>query len=151
MNYEEHKSIVDTIASECVGAQIRILGRVVSGVYDNALRPVGLRVSQMNILVATAKFGVARQADICEALQMDHSTVSRNLERMISRGWIETLSDTDGRATPFQITQSGMQLLSEKALPAWQEAQKVIVKLLGSDGVAAIRAATRRVQRIGAS
>ena len=151
MKNTDCKSIVDTIASECVGARIRILGRVVSGIYDDALRPVGLRVSQMNILVATAKFGVARQADICDALQMDHSTVSRNVDRMITRGWIETLPDADGRAAPFQVTKSGMQLLSQKAFPAWQEAQKAIVKLLGSDGVSSIRAATRRAKELAAT
>lgn len=146
MTHEDNKSIVDTIASECIGARIRILGRVVSGIYDDGLRPAGLRFSQANILVATAKIGVTRQSDICEALQMDHSTVSRNVDRMVARGWIKKLSDSDGRAAPFQVTQSGMRLLSEKVFPAWQEAQKVIVKLLGSDGVSAVRAATRRVK-----
>ncbi len=142
----ETTRMIDKIASECVGARVRILGRIVSGIYDDALRPIGLRVSQMNILVATAKFGVARQSDICETLAMDHSTVSRNVDRMIARGWIETLPDSDGRAAPFRVTEPGLQLLSEKAYPAWQKAQKAIVKLLGSEGISSIRSATRRVK-----
>lgn len=58
MKRSDDISVVDKIASECVGARIRILGRVVSGIFDDALRPVGLRVSQMNFLIATAKLGV---------------------------------------------------------------------------------------------
>ena len=43
-----------------------MLNRVVTNFYDDALRPLGLKVSQLNILVAAAKMGTARPAEVCD-------------------------------------------------------------------------------------
>ena len=45
-----------------------MLNRVITNIYDNALRPLDLKVSQMNILVAAAKMGTARPIEVCEYL-----------------------------------------------------------------------------------
>lgn len=124
---------IDTIAGECIAVRLRMLNRVVTNVYDEALRPLGLKVSQMNILVAAAKMDVARPADVCDRLHLDVSTLSRNVERMIARGWLEVVHDEDGRAQPFRLTDEGGRLL-QKAAPAWKKAQDKAKSLLG-DGI----------------
>ena len=91
---------------------------------------LGLKVSQMNILVAAGKMGLARPADVCEFLHMDVSTLSRNVERMKSKGWLETVPDEDGRAQPFRLTEEGGKLL-EKAVPSWRTAQEEVKSVLG--------------------
>ena len=53
---------IDTIAGACIAVRLRLLNRVVTNLYDDALRPLGLKMSQLNILVATARIGVARTA-----------------------------------------------------------------------------------------
>ena len=121
---------LDTIAGECIAVRLRMLNRVVTNIYDEALRPLGLKVSQMNILVAAGKMGVARPADVCEFLHMDVSTLSRNVERMKSKGWLETVPDEDGRAQPFRLTEEGGKLL-EKAVPSWKTAQEKVKSVLG--------------------
>ena len=55
-------SSIDTISRTCIAVRLRLLNRVVSSFYDDALRPLGLKVSQMNILTVTAKLGLARPA-----------------------------------------------------------------------------------------
>ena len=60
MNDQRLQTTIDTIAWECIAVPMRMLNRVVTKIYDDALRPLGLKVSQMNILVATAKFGIVR-------------------------------------------------------------------------------------------
>ena len=110
------KPTIDTIAGECIAVRLRMLNRVVTNIYDEALRPLGLKVSQMNILVAAAKMGTARPAEISERLHLDVSTLSRNVERMKARGWLEVVPDDDGRAQPFRLTAQGRKLL-EKAAP----------------------------------
>jgi hypothetical protein len=83
-------STIDTIAKTCVAVRLRLLNRVVTGYYDVALRPLGLKVSQLNILVVTAKLGLARPAQVCEILQLDASTLSRNIKPLHYRhmvGW----------------------------------------------------------------
>ena len=97
---------------------------------SDALRPLGLKVSQMNILTAAAKMGTARPSEVCEYLHLDVSTLSRNVERMKVRGWLEVIPDRDGRSQPFCLTSQGRQVL-EDAIPAWEQAQQQVKHLLG--------------------
>src|SRR5438093_13255122 len=115
-------SSIDTISRTCIAVRLRLLNRVVTNFYDEALRPLGLKVSQLNILVVTARIGLARPAQVCEILQLDKSTLSRNVERMRTNGWLEVVADEDARNQPFRLTTQGRRLI-EKAVPAWEEAQ----------------------------
>jgi DNA-binding MarR family transcriptional regulator len=135
---------VDTIASECIAVRLRMLNRIVTNLYDEALRPLGLKVSQMNILVAAAKMGTARPAEVCERLHLDVSTLSRNVERMKARGWLEVVPDEDGRAQPFRLTDQGRKLL-ERAVPAWTKAQEKAKSILGEEVVELLGNAMKRV------
>lgn len=126
---------IDTIARTCIAVRLRLLNRVVTNLYDDALRPLGLKVSQMNILVLTAKLGLARPAQVCDLLQLDPSTLSRNVERMRAQGWLEVVPDEDARTQPFRLSAQGKRLI-EKAIPAWEEAQRQASELLGSGGTA---------------
>jgi len=51
---------IDTISRTCIAVRLRLLNRVVTNFYDDALRPLGLKVSQLNILIVTVKLGLAR-------------------------------------------------------------------------------------------
>ena len=83
----DRKGLVDTIADECIAVRMRMLNRVVTNIFDEALRPLELKVSQLNILVATARMGIARPAEVCDRLKLDTSTLSRNVERMDGSKW----------------------------------------------------------------
>lgn len=138
---------IDFIARNCVGVRLRMLNRAISAIYDAHLRPLGIKGTQLNILVATAKMGIARPAAMCSALCMDTSTLSRNTERLRTNGWIEVVPDsTDARAQPFQLTAEGRRLL-QKALPAWRKAQQEAESVLGPSGMEAIRKAARAIDR----
>jgi DNA-binding MarR family transcriptional regulator len=136
---------IDTIARTCIAVRLRLLNRVVTNLYDDALRPLGLKVSQLNILIATAKLGLARPAQVCEILQLDVSTLSRNVERMRVHGWLEVVPEEDARTQPFRLTAQGRRLI-EKAVPAWEKAQRQAEELLGDAGVALL---ARTVPRLG--
>jgi DNA-binding MarR family transcriptional regulator len=140
----------DVIAKECLVVRLRMLNRVVTNIYDDAFRPLGVKASQLNILVVTAKLGLARPADVCQRLQLDTSTLSRNVERMIARDWLEVVDDDDGRAQPFRLTAAGRELL-ERARPAWKKAQEKVRKLIGADAVASINDAVQRIRSDQAS
>src|SRR5256714_14527056 len=143
-NAQRTRAMIDKIAGECVAVRLRMLNRVITNIYDNALRPLNLRVSQMNILVAAAKMGTVRPLEACEYLHLDVSTLSRNVERMKARGWIEVVPDEDGRSQPFQLTPHGGKLL-EKAVPAWREAQLQVTRFLGAGFVHQLNQAVKRV------
>src|SRR6476646_9980464 len=137
-------SAADTIAAHCIAAGVRRLNRVVTKLYDDALRPLGLKVSQLNLLVVTAKLGLARPAQVCDLLQLDASTLSRNVKPLQARGWLEVVPDEDARAQPFRLTPRGKRLI-EKAVPAWEEAQRRAGELLGNEGISLLDKAARKV------
>jgi len=138
------QTMIDKVASECVAVRLRMLNRVITNIYDDALRSLDLKVSQMNILVAAAKMGTARPIEVCEHLHLDVSTLSRNVERMKARGWLEVVPDDDGRSQPFRLTPRGRKLL-EKALPAWSKSQQQVKKVLGAEFVDQLNQAMKRV------
>jgi DNA-binding MarR family transcriptional regulator len=145
------QAMIDKMANECVAVRLRMLNRVITNIYDDALRSLDLKVSQMNILVAVAKLGTARPTDVCGHLHLDVSTLSRNVERMRARGWLEVVPDEDGRSQPFRLTPPGRKLL-EKAVPAWSEAQQQVKKVLGGGFMEQLSQAMKRVsQREAAS
>ena len=135
---------VDRIVRSCIAVRVRLLNRVITNLYDDALRPLGLKVSQLNLLIVTARLGLARPAEVCELLQLDASTLSRNVKPLQAHGWLEVVPDEDARAQPFRLTQRGKRLI-EKAVPAWEEAQRRAGELLGDEGFALLDKAARKV------
>ena len=132
-------SFAKEIASQCLAVRIRRLNRVVTNLYDEALRPLGVKVSQLNILVAAANHEKARPADLCRLLDLDPSTLSRNLRILHRQGWIDYLEDQgDARAQPFQVTAAGRELI-DRAHPAWSSAQRQAEQALGEEAAAAVR------------
>lgn len=134
------------MASCCLGFRMRVLNRVVSGIYDAALRPHGVRVSQVNILVAIAYSGPVRGVDLCHTMMMDQSTMSRDLERLIARKWINTTPGV-GRANLLEITDLGRALI-EKIGPDWEKAQAQVHEICGPALAANILEAVVRLDKL---
>src|SRR5262249_38183184 len=114
--------------------------------YASLSRCLGLKVSQLNILIVTARLGLARPAQVCDILQLDASTLSRNVKPLQAHGWLEVVPDEDARAQPFRLTPQGRALI-EKAVPAWEEAQRQAIELLGSEGVALLERAAKNLRQ----
>src|SRR6184192_1003188 len=89
---------IDTISRTCIAVRLRLLNRVVTNFYDAALRPLGLKVSQLNVLIVTARLGLARPAQVCEILQLDTSTLSRNVKPLQAHGQASELLGDEGIA-----------------------------------------------------
>jgi DNA-binding MarR family transcriptional regulator len=137
---------IETISRTCIAVRLRLLNRVITNLYDEALRPLGLKVSQLNILIAAARLGLARPAQVCDILQLDASTLSRNVKPLQAHGWLEVVPEEDARAQPFRLTPQGKRLI-EKAVPAWEQAQRRAAELLGEEGVAQLDKAVRKLRQ----
>ena len=136
---------VELIAEECIAVRLRVLTRAVTKIYNKALRPHGLTVSQMNILVAVSRLGDAKQRDVCRVLHLDKSSLSRDVERMRAQGWLESLPGKDGRAGLLRVARSGKTLL-QKTFPAWQQAQDQAKALLGDKDIATLDRAVKSLR-----
>jgi DNA-binding MarR family transcriptional regulator len=128
----------------CVCGYVRKLSRIVTAVYDGALADAGLKTSQFSVLIAVANRGKARPAELTELLQMDESTLSRNVERMCARGWLRLEREADRRSHLIEVTDKG-QALIRKCLPAWRQAQADVSERLGTGTVAELRSALRKL------
>jgi DNA-binding MarR family transcriptional regulator len=129
------QAVVDEIARECVMTRWRTTNRILAAIYDEELRPFGLKSSQHSLLVAVTKAGPVRRIELGRLLSLDPSTLTRNLAVMLKNDWIEEVPDEDDqRGAPVQTTTVGRKLL-ERSAPAWHRAQARAKKMLGSDGI----------------
>ena len=129
------QAVADEIASECVMTRWRVTNRILAAVYDEELRPFGLKSSQLSLLVAVTKAGPVRRIELGKLLSLDPSTLTRNLAVMLKHGWIEEVPDDgDQRGAPLQTTATGRKLL-QRIAPAWHRAQSCAKKRLGSAGL----------------
>lgn len=119
----------DIVAADCLAGRVRILNRLVSGIYDGKLRAHGIRSSQVNILVVIATQGPLGASEICRRLCLEKSTLSRDLERLVAHQWV-TIAPAAGRVRPLQITDAGRQVI-RSLRPPWEEAQAETRQLLG--------------------
>jgi DNA-binding MarR family transcriptional regulator len=134
----------ESVEGVCVGGCVRKLNRMVTAIYDRALAGAGLKTSQFSVLVAVANRNKARPTELTKLLQMDESTLSRNVERMCARGWLRLERGGDRRSHLIEVTDKGHALI-RKCLPAWQRAQGKVSQRLGADNVAALRSALRKL------
>lgn len=127
----------------CLAARIRRVHRVVTRTYDDALRGCGLTAAQLDVLMTllTADRGM-RRIDLARALEMERSTVTRNLDRLASRGLVASTPAAD--EVRVVVTPAG-RAAAERAAGAWFEAQKATRTRLGEEGVAALELLTDRL------
>src|SRR5262245_38643851 len=137
MKSDKTKDLAAEIMSDCLPTRLRFATRVITKLYDDALRPFGLTVSQMALLTVAAHRGAIRQSEVSAKLQLDDSTLSRNLDRMRANGWLELTPETDGRVHTHRLTTAGKALF-ERVVPAWRVAQQKACKLLGESGIEAL-------------
>ena len=138
MGRERLKCDAAEVIHDCIATRLRMASRMITKVYDDALRPLGLKVTQMTMLVVAEDRGLIRQSEVGARLRLDDSTLSRNLERMRANGWLEEVAGDDARVHSHRLTEAGRALL-DKAVPAWRGAQAEALRLLGDAGVLALR------------
>ena len=130
--------------SPCVCNTLRMVTRVVTQLYDDCLRPSGLRVTQFSILAAIARLGEASLKQLEDELAIDQTTLTRSLSLLESGGVIERASHPDGRIKAMRLTARGRRAL-EEARPMWAQAQGKVLRALGTKAWAD---AERRLTRL---
>ncbi|MBK8261076.1 MAG: winged helix-turn-helix transcriptional regulator [Nannocystis sp.] len=136
------------ISRECAAFRLRVINRAVSRIYDEALRPHGLRIAQLNTLTLVVESGGITPHALSARMHMDASTVSRNVERMCHNGWLELGSLDDARSHAIYATAKGARLL-KAATPAWEQAQAETEALLGAQVLNSLWKAVERIEDEG--
>lgn len=115
-----HLDLAQTRACHCLAARRR--ARAITRLYDEALRPVGLRATQFSLLAALAQMRESTLTPLAEFLGLDRTTLTRNAEVLLGRGWLAARSTADRRQRALVVTAEGAAVL-ERALPLWHEVQ----------------------------
>jgi DNA-binding MarR family transcriptional regulator len=125
-----HQKMVNSIATNCLSVRLRLMNRMVGAIYDEALRPHGIKASQLNILVAVSAFGRVTSRQLCRVLHMDTSTFSRAVARLKKNQWLLVESSGEGKVLKIAVTKAGFNKI-EQVYPDWQRAQAKVMEILG--------------------
>ena len=131
-------SAIDEMVYGCLAARVRLIGRAITSIYDRAVEPSGLTIAQVNLMAAAGKIGPCAPSKLGSVLQLERSTVSRNLERLLDAGWMHAVASDAKGIREVGLTASGRRKI-ESILPQWRLAQREASKLLGEPGVKAIK------------
>ena len=115
----------------CASLQLRKATRVVTQLYDEALRPIGLRSTQLPILVTLAAQGALAVTDLADSLVLDRTTLIRNLRPLQRRGLIEVGRADGSRMRRAALTAAGHRAVAA-AVPLWAKAQTRVTDELGT-------------------
>ena len=126
----KERALCDRAASECLANGIRLASRAAGQMYDDALRPSGLRGTQFSVLAALFKMGPSTVTDLGERLVLDRTTLSRNLRPLERRGLVSSAPGRDRRTRFVQLTDLGRETLA-RALPLWVRVQDELTAARG--------------------
>jgi len=129
--------ITRDILNDCACNKVRTAARAVTRVYDDALRPVGLRATQLSVLVAVETIDALSITSLAAVLGMDRSTLTRNLRPLEDDGLVALGQEGWRRSRTLEITKKGQQRLRE-AVPLWEKAQKQLNAKLGDRSLRAV-------------
>src|SRR5262249_37737240 len=119
------------VARECTSTRLRRAGRAVTAIFDQTMAEVGLRGTQFSLLTALRLAGEAPVSRLAELLELDRTTMTRNLEPLERDGLIETdPALADRRVRLVRLTEKGRKTL-ERGLPLWEAAQEKVIAMLG--------------------
>ncbi len=124
--------IAETTAGACLATRVRQLSRIVTRVYDDAMRPLGITASQYTLLAQLAARDSITAVEIGHELDIEKSTLSRNLKRLLALGHINMDPPAGRRGRGLHLTVKGQAILKD-AFPIWQDAQKRAVAVMGAD------------------
>jgi DNA-binding MarR family transcriptional regulator len=116
----------------CMCASFRRAARALTQVYDDALRPLGLRTTQFTILQALSLAGEISQGQLGEILALDSTTLTRTLAILKRRKWIETRRGSDWRERLLSLSEAGRAQL-DRVSPAWQGVQEHVRSQFGDE------------------
>ncbi|GGC83919.1 MarR family winged helix-turn-helix transcriptional regulator [Chelatococcus reniformis] len=134
----------------CACLHTRMTARALTRVYDELLRPSGLKVTQLSLLAAIEQGICGSISTLADRLAFERTTLTRNLQLLREAGLIVPREGT-GRAVAYELSPEGRAALA-RALPLWKKAQDMIEASVGPqvwtetrDSLKALRKAARQV------
>lgn len=132
--------LAQTLLDTCMCHRTRMAARAITRAYDDALRPTGLRATQVSVLAAVGARGALSIKSLADSLEMERTTLTRNLRPLEERGYVLLAPERRHRSRMLTLTASGRAALLD-ALPLWEDAQRTIKRRLGDQRWPAVQEA----------
>ncbi len=120
-------------ARGCTCARLRKLARRLTRIYDAHLAGEGIKVTQYSLLVNIGR-GEKTLSELAAAMDMERTTLTRNLAPLEAQGWVKTKPGEDPRNRMVSITAAGKRKI-EAVFPLWRKAQHEVELILGQSRV----------------
>ena len=133
--------------SVCNCLNLRRASQAITHVYDELLKPCGLRVNQFSLLAHIKGLEPISVSDLALAMRLDRTTLVRNLRSLEEQGFIEDIAATGARSRQLKLTEKGLKLTLE-AEAVWSEAQNSLVNYLGKEEVATLTELLSKIEAL---
>jgi DNA-binding MarR family transcriptional regulator len=139
--------IADATRTSCLATRVRQLSRIVTRVYDDAMRPLGITASQFTLLTQLANQDSITAVEIGFSLDIEKSTLSRNLKRLLALGLLVMDPPAGRRGRGLHLTAKGQEVIKQ-AYPVWQDAQRKASAVMGADSRATLDALLNQAEKL---
>jgi DNA-binding MarR family transcriptional regulator len=122
----------------CVCVNLRCAARAVSYLYDEALAASGIKITQFSLLRAVERNEPIAITALAEELELDRTTLARNLGPLERDRLVLLVAGDDQRVTEVRLTAGGRAAIA-RALPLWEKAQAETGRLFARGRIEQLR------------
>ena len=123
----------------CSSLKLRQLSRRVSQHFDQIVASTGLKTTQYSLLSNIVQLEPIRPGDLADRMEMEASTLTRNLQPLVAQGWVVVAPGDDGRSRSVVATDAGREKRTS-AQREWKRAQLAFNERIGTERVAQLHA-----------
>lgn len=142
--------IAENTSAACISTRIRQLSRIITRVYDDALRPLGITASQFTLLTQLAQQDGITAVEIGHTLDIEKSTLSRNLKRLLQDGLLTMDPPAGRRGRGLHLTPKGETVI-HAGYPVWREAQTRTIRVLGPESRSTLDSLLNQAEKLAAA
>lgn len=133
--------------TDCYGIALCRAENALTAFYDEKLKSTGITVKQYCLLENLYQMEEANTGELAERVNLERSTLTRNIQILVTRGWIFDKAESGRRAHQYALTEAGI-VIMEKASKIWDEVQNEVETLIGKDNVEVFMDVLYRIQNL---
>lgn len=122
----------DETSLACTCSLVRGAARRLTQYYDEALKETGLKVTQYGLLSTIERMDRPSVTDLADRLDLDRTTLTRNLAPLREAGWVRLAAGSDRRTRSVELTDRGREMLV-LARPYWRRAEMALRQRAGGE------------------
>jgi DNA-binding MarR family transcriptional regulator len=125
---------IRTVARSCLSRRTRATAAVLTRHYGARLRSTGLSGAEFALLIAIASQDGPSVTALAEAMDLDSTTVVRNLKHLERRGFVKSEGGRGRTGKRLWLTAGG-EAATSATLDCWETINRALIDKLGAERV----------------